>query len=173
MFKKFFIPSVLFLFTSVLAAQQEQIPNRFIDNVRFGGSVNMGFGSSHSFIMLAPSAIYDFSHAFSAGVSAKYMYFKRKSGVDHTTNMFGGSILSLVRPTPNIQLSAEFERLKLNKKIIIDPEGDIDKWQSALFIGAEYVTGNIAMGLRYDLLYDKVENVIYPSAITPVFRVYF
>ena len=173
MYKTASITTVFLLVSCLLFAQQEEHNQRFGDNVRFGGSVNMAFGSNHSFITLAPSAIYDFSNAFSAGISAKYMYFKRKSSIDHSTNMFGGSVLALARPSPNIQLSAEFERLKLNKKIIDDPDGDISKWQSALFVGAEYVTGNIAMGLRYDLLYDKVENVIYPSAITPVFRVYF
>ena len=48
----------------------------------------------------------------------------------------------------------------------------ISLWQPALYIGAEYVTGNLAMGLRYDLLYEKT-NVIYSSALSPVFRVYF
>ena len=132
----------------------------------------MGFGDSHSYFSIAPSVIYDFSSYFSAGLSGKYMYFKKKSGIERTTNLYGGSVLALFRPARALQLSAEYERLKLNEKIVYDVDNEISLWQPALYIGAEYVTGNIAMGLRYDLLYKKT-NVIYSSALSPVFRVYF
>jgi hypothetical protein len=171
MLKKTLALVLLLAFSITMQSQETQYQDRFIDHVRFGGSINMGFGSNHSFFVLAPSAIYDFSDAVSAGLSAKYMYFKNKSLITHTTNLFGGSVLTLFRPSPGIQLSAEFEQLRLSRKINI--QDAVDDWQSALFVGAEYVTGNIAMGLRYDLLYDKAENLIYPSALSPVFRVYF
>jgi len=171
--KSVFLLSLLLLTTIHINSQNEITQkSRFIDNVRFGGGINMGFGNSNSFFTISPSVIYDFSSSFSAGVSGKYMYFKNKSALGRTTNLYGGSILTLLRPMNQLQLSAEYERLKLNEKIVHDPENDISTWQPALYIGAEYVTGNIAMGLRYDVLYEKT-NVIYSSALSPIFRVYF
>jgi len=70
-----------------------------------------------------------------------------------------------------MQFSTEFEQLKINQNIAF--LNDADLWQSALYIGAEYVTGNISMGLRYDVLFDKATNIIYSSALSPIFRVYF
>lgn len=159
--------STIHLYSQNLATDQP----RFIDNVRFGGAINMGFGSSYSTFSISPSAIYDFSNEFSAGLSLTYVYVKNKSAIQSTTNLYGGSVLALFRPIHYLQLSTEYEQLKLSKKLVYD--NAISTWQPALYIGAEYVTGNVAMGLRYDVLFDKTTNVIYASALTPVFRVYF
>lgn len=163
----FLMLGTIHLYSQNLAADQP----RFIDNVRFGGGINMGFGSSYSTFSISPSAIYDFSNEFSAGLSFRYVYVKNKSGIQSTTNLYGGSVLALFRPIRNLQLSSEYEQLKLSKKLVYD--NAISSWQPALYFGAEYVTGNVAIGLRYDVLFDKATNVIYASALTPVFRVYF
>lgn len=168
------ILSVIFLSCSmatIFAQESNAQPNRFIDNVRFGGGLNIGLGNTYSTLAISPSAVYDFSNYFSAGLGFTYVYVKTKSVNNRTSNLFGGSALMLFRPIQNLQFSTEFERLKINDKIIFDDA--ISKWQNALYIGAEYVTGNIAMGLRYDVLFDKAENIIYSSALSPVFRVYF
>lgn len=168
--KSIFLLSLALITSMYLNGQNSEPKERFIDNVRFGGGINMGFGSNHSFFTIAPGAIYDFSEYFSSGLSFKYMYFKNKSINPNAVNIIGGSILALYRPGSSIQLSAEFERLKKSEKQVFQDAESL--WQSALFFGFEYVTGNIALGLRYDVLYDKT-NLIYPSALSPVFRVYF
>jgi hypothetical protein len=168
--KSIFLLSLALITSMYLNGQNSEPKERFIDNVRFGGGINMGFGSNHSFFTIAPGAIYDFSEYFSSGLSFKYMYFKNKSIHPNAVNIIGGSILALYRPGSSIQLSAEFERLKKSEKQVFQDAESL--WQSALFFGFEYVTGNIALGLRYDVLYDKT-NLIYPSALSPVFRVYF
>jgi len=172
--KSIFLLSLLLLTTIHINSQNDisQKP-RFIDNVRFGGSINMGFGKSHSTFAISPSAIYDFSSEFSAGLSLTYIYLKNKSTYKSTTNIFGGSVLALFRPIQSFQLSAEFEQLKLNEDIVYDTENDISTWQPALYLGAEYVMGNIAVGFHYDVLFVKATNVIYATAFTPVVRVYF
>ena len=162
----------LFLLNINLFGQNSDLDQkRFIDNVRFGGGINIGFGSSYSTFAISPSAIYDFSNEFSAGLSASYVYVKNKSTIESTTNLYGGSVLALYRPIDYIQISTEFENLKINQKLIYN--NAISQWQTALYFGLEYVTGNIAMGLRYDVLYDKVKNITNSSALNPVFRVYF
>lgn len=163
---------LVLLFQFNLNAQNnDTTPDRFWDHVRFGGGLSMGFGSSYSSIAISPSAIYDFSDYFSAGLSGKYIYYKQKGTVSEAVSMYGGSLLTLVRPLNGVQLSAEYERLELSNKLIF--QDAIPSAHDALYIGAEWVTGNIAMGLRYDVLYDKRTNILYPSALTPVFRVYF
>ena len=141
------------------------------DNFRFGGGFNIGLGNSYSTFSISPSVIYDFSEEFGAGLGLTYVYVKSKSTVSSTTNLFGGSILTFYKPIHYIQLSTEFEQLKINQKYSF--YDDISQWQSALYFGLEYVSGNVALGLRYDVLYDKVNNITQSSALTPVFRFYF
>lgn len=163
---------LIFLVNINLFSQNSELDrHRFIDDVRFGGGINIGAGNNYSTFSISPSAIYDFSDKFSAGLSATYVYVKNKSTVSRTTNIYGGSVLALYKPIRNMQFSTEFEQLKINQNIAF--LNDADLWQSALYIGAEYVTGNISMGLRYDVLFDKATNIIYSSALSPIFRVYF
>jgi hypothetical protein len=163
---------LIFLVNINLFSQNSELDqHRFIDDVRFGGGINIGVGNNYSTFSISPSAIYDFSDKFSAGLSATYVYVKNKSTVSRTTNIYGGSVLALYKPIRNMQFSTEFEQLKINQNIAF--LNDADLWQSALYIGAEYVTGNISMGLRYDVLFDKTTNIIYSSALSPIFRVYF
>ena len=172
MHKIYLLLTIISLVHLTVFAQNSEIgQNRFIDNVRFGGGINMGMGSSYSTFSISPSAIYDFSNEFSAGLSLTYVYVKNKSTLNSTTNIYGGSILALYKPISNLQFSTEFEQLKIDQKYAFVNNSDL--WQSALYIGAEYVTGSISMGLRYDVLFDKNTNVIYSSALSPVFRVYF
>lgn len=143
----------------------------FFDKVRFGGGIGINIGSNYSSFSISPSAVYDFSEQFSMGGSITYMYVKQKSTISRTTNVFGGSVLALYRPINYLQISTEYENLKLNSKF--NRVDYTSKWQPALYLGIEYVTGNIAMGLRYDVLFDKQENLLYSSAISPIFRIYF
>ncbi|WP_157961142.1 alpha-ketoglutarate decarboxylase [Lutibacter citreus] len=142
-----------------------------LDNVRFGGGFNVGFGNSYSTFSISPTALYDFSNEFSAGLSFTYVYVKNKSNEQSTTNMLGGSLLAFYKPFYNLQFSSEYENLNINSKYAF--KNKTNRWQPALYFGAEYVTGNFAMGLRYDVLFNEEENLIYSSALNPVFRYYF
>ncbi|WP_456423733.1 alpha-ketoglutarate decarboxylase [Lutibacter sp.] len=144
---------------------------RFIDNVRFGGGFNIGVGNNYSTFSLSPSAIYDFSDKFGAGFNLTYVYVKNKSIQNSTTHLYGGSILALFKPIYYLQLSTEYENLKINQNYY--SENNISQWQNALYFGLEYVTGNISMGLRYDVLFNKVKSITNSSALNPVFRIYF
>ena len=170
---KIFILLTLIIFVNLdLFSQNSDLgQHRFIDDVRFGGGINIGVVSSYSTFSISPSALYDFSNEFSAGVSFTYVYVKNKSTISSTTNIYGGSLLAFYKPINTLQFSTEFEQLKIDQKYAFAYGSDL--WQPALYIGAEYVTGNISMGLRYDVLFDKTTNVIYSSALSPVFRIYF
>ena len=76
----------------------------------------------------------------------------------------------MYKPINYLQFSTELEQLKINQKYYSE---NLSQWQTALYVGLEYVSGNVALGLRYDVLYDKTKNITQSSALTPVFRFYF
>jgi len=170
--KIYFLLAIISLVHLNIFGQNSNLDKQhFIDNVRFGGGFNIGVGNNYSTFSVSPSAIYDFSDKFGAGLSMTYVYVKNKSIQNSTTNLYGGSILALFKPVYYLQISTEYENLKINQNYY--SENNISQWQNALYFGLEYVTGNISMGLRYDVLFDKVKSITSSSALNPVFRIYF
>jgi len=149
----------------------------FIDHVRFGGTFNLGFGNNYTTIGISPSAIYDFNQQFSAGVSFSYLYSKGTyypisgGSFEASNSMLGGSVIALYNPFNAFQVSAEFEQMNVNYKDDRFPESS--EWIPAIYLGLAYYTGNLAFGMRYNVLFNSTNRSIYSSAFTPVFRVYF
>jgi len=142
----------------------------FWNNVRFGGSIGLGFTNNGFNGSISPSAIYQFNEQFASGASLSFNYAKFD---DDKFLAYGGSILSLYNPIPQLQLSVEFEQLRINRTIAT-PTIDIEDnyWLPAFFVGVGYSTVNITVGLRYDLLFDD-DKSIYGNALMPFLRVYF
>jgi long-subunit fatty acid transport protein len=153
---------------------QEDDKFQFWDHVRFGGGIGLSFGNNFFSGTLAPSAIYEFNQQFALGVGLNGTYNSLKD--EYTSTILGGSVLGLYNVIPQIQLSAEFERLHANRKYdsriiwLIPPKTEF--WYSGLFLGAGYRTQNVTMGVRYDVLY-KENQSFYASAWAPFVRVYF
>tara|TARA_Y100000780_G_scaffold219746_1_gene225955 strand:- start:28015 stop:28578 length:564 start_codon:yes stop_codon:yes gene_type:complete len=151
-------------------AQTTRNNSDFWNNVRFGGSIGLGFTNNGFNGSISPSAIYQFNEQFASGASLSFNYAKFD---EDKFLAYGGSVLTLFNPFPQLQMSAEFEQLRINRTIAtstIDIEDNY--WLPALFIGAGYSTRNVTMGLRYDLLYDDNKS-IYGNALMPFVRVYF
>jgi hypothetical protein len=106
------------------------------------------------------------------GLGLNFSYFERDNIFKST--VIGGSLIGLVNPIPGIQLSAELEELHVNRnydeKFVSNP--DEKYWYTALFIGAGYRSGNVAFGIRYDVLYDE-DKSIYADPWMPFVRVFF
>lgn len=137
--------------------------------VRFGGGIQLGIGNGYTTIGISPSAIYEISDKFAAGLGVSYLYSRQKFN-DITHNVYGGSALVLYNPIKGIQLSSEFEELNVNENYKGTKRS---YWLPAWYMGAAYTMGrHAAIGVRYDVLYDE-ENSIYDSAFTPFVRVYF
>jgi len=160
---------IAFLSISLLSIQAQDNNPSFLDRVHVGGGFNIGLGSGYSTIAISPSIIYDVSPVFSAGINATYLYSKNKSS-NQETNVFGGGLIALVNPIEGLQFSGEYERLKIKRSFLNFSNNDY--WNDALYLGAAYRQGNMSIGLRYDIMYDKVTS-IYPSALSPIFRIYF
>lgn len=158
-----------FLFFAQKTKEPEQIktPSDFWKNVRFGGGFGLNFGNNVTTIAVNPTAVYDFSNKFSLGASVGYTY--SKSG-DFKSNVYTGSILSIYSPFQNFEISGELERLFVTQKLT--GVNDFSYNYPALYLGLAYRTRNIAVGGRFDVLYNDNES-IYSSPFTPFVRVFF
>lgn len=144
--------------------------NEFFQNVRFGGSLGASFSNGFFNGFIAPKAIYDFNRYTSAGVGLLGSY---SNSTRYRAYTAGGSILGLLHPIQALQLSAEFEELYVSRDLKLEGVNKRDSyWYPALFLGLGYRTGNLTMGIRYDILYDN-DKSIYGNALMPFVSVFF
>ncbi len=167
---------------SVIYGQMNNITtkNPFWQKVQFGGAVGASFGSGYTDVTLAPSAIYNFNEYFAAGIGLQGSYGKASNRYEQY--VYGGSLIALGNPIPQIQLSAELEELRVDRHFSISPllggfdpiqqSSRVNYWNTALFLGAGYRTGAVTLGVRYNVLYNK-SDAIYGQAFFPFVRVYF
>jgi hypothetical protein len=164
----------LFL-TTVLLAQQSssafKTQNDFWKNVQFGGGIGLSIGSGYTDISLAPSAIYNINKTVALGLGLEGSYVSSKNY--YTSNIYGASVIGLINPVPEIQFSAELEELHVSTTYKLIGANETNKfWNTNLFLGAGYRTGNVTIGIRYNVLHDKNKSV-YSEAYMPFVRVYF
>ena len=152
-----------------LDANSEQ--SEFWQNVRFGGGIGLSFGNNFFSGTIAPSALYDVNKQFSVGLGLNATFNNREDYYKST--VLGGSIIALINPVREVQVSAEFEELHVNRSWDeFYDRSDEKYWYPALFLGAGYRTGNVTFGMRYDVLYDRYKS-IYSEAWMPFIRFYF
>jgi hypothetical protein len=141
----------------------------FWSRVQFGGGLGLGFGNGFTNIAVAPSAIYNVNEYLAFGAGLQYSYLKQRDL--YSSSQYGGSLIGLVNPIPEIQLSVELEQLRVNAKN--ESENISDKfWNTGLFLGAGYRQDNFTIGVRYNVLFNEDKNV-YGDALMPFVRVYF
>ncbi|WP_338375832.1 hypothetical protein [uncultured Flavobacterium sp.] len=151
-------------------SQDSNPKNNFWNKVQFGGGLGLGFGNNSTNISVAPSAIYNFNEKVALGVGIQYSYIRQKDF--YTSHLYGGSIIGLVNPIQEIQLSAELEELRVNTDFDNSSLTSDNFWNTALFLGAGYKTNNATIGVRYNVLHNDNNN-IYTTAFMPFVRVYF
>ena len=164
------------LFSSVVYSQTSEnliksTPS-FWRNVQFGGGFGINLSNQFTEINLAPGALYRFNPKVAAGISLQGSFVSSKS--DFSSAIYGLSLLSLINPVEEFQISVEVEQLRVNRILIINGGPDkIDNfWNTGLFIGGGYGSENVIVGIRYNLLY-KESDYVYSSAMMPFIRVYF
>ncbi len=169
-FKSIFVFSFVLL-TSFIFAQTKP-ENDFWKKVQFGGGFGLSVGSGYTDISIAPSAIYNFNDIFAAGVGLQGSYVKVKDReVTYNSYIYGGSLIGLVTPIEEVQLSVELEELRVNQEFT-DFKIKNNFWNTALYLGAGYYTGNITVGIRYNVLFKK-NDFVYSEAFMPFVRIYF
>lgn len=176
--QKYLVKTVsLVLFMAIFSPDsihsQERIntnpPSPFWQNVRFGGSLGLNFGTGYFTGSLAPSAVYDFNNIFSAGTGLNAAYTKQNN---FSATSFGGSLIGMMRPIRQIQFSTEYEQLYITRRYELEGGNRTDQdWVPALFLGVGYNTGPVVTGVRYDVLHNQ--KSFYASAFMPFVRMYF
>lgn len=171
-FRAILILLSIFVYTSAVAQQNDgtlKTENQFWKNVQFGGGIGLGFGSGFTDIAVAPSAIYNFNEYVAFGAGLQYKYLKQRDFF--ASHLYGGSFIALLNPINEIQLSAELEQLRVNVNGDGPSANSRNYWNTGLFVGAGYRSGNATVGARYNVLTDK--NNIYGSDFMPFIRFYF
>lgn len=170
--------SIIFCVLYCTASAQEPVekpteppkaPSEFWKHVQFGGGLGVGIGSGYTDITVAPSAIYNFNQYVALGLGVQYTYAEQKQF--YSSHLYGGSVIGLFAPIEEIQLSVEVEQLRVNFDLA-DNSQSRDFWNTGLFLGAGYRAGNATIGVRYNVLFNKNDNV-YGDAFMPFIRVYF
>lgn len=172
--RPFCILVLLFSFHHLSAQQQtfaSSPQNDFWKNVQFGGGLGLSIGSGYTDISVSPSAIYNINSIVAVGTALQFGYASAKN--NYSSTIYGGSLIGLINPIPEIQLSAELEEINVNTEYQLEGGNRSSSfWNTALYVGAGYRTGNVTVGVRYDVLFDK-NNSYYSEAFMPFARVYF
>lgn len=177
---KTFSFALLFLSTTVSFSQQDSIPKTksiFWKKVQFGGGIGLAVGNGFTNISLSPTGYYNFDATFSVGVGLTGSYVAQEqnssnfNSIGYKSTIFGGSVIGLMHPIQEIQLSAEVEQLKVNRKFDEFLNAD-EFWNTALFLGAGYRTQNVTIGVKFNILH-KDNNGVYPQSWFPFVRVMF
>lgn len=163
------------LFVNGLFAQgQTNVPQPqedFWKKVQFGGGIGLSIGSGYTDITLAPSAIYPVNQTVAIGLGLQLGYVSQKNY--YTSFVYGASLIGLINPIPEIQLSVELEETNANTDYQSYGNNYSDNyWNTALYLGGGYRTGNVTVGIRYDVLFDANKS-FYGDAFMPFVRVYF
>ncbi|MEZ0129660.1 hypothetical protein AB9T88_07815, partial [Flavobacterium sp. LBUM151] len=117
-FKSFFMILIV-LFSKFSFAQEAQKyvidnSNHFWDKVQFGGGLGLGIGSGYTDISVMPSAIYNVNEIFAVGLGLQFGYLSSKNYYE--SYVYGGSLITLVNPIPEVQLSAELEQVRVDTR---------------------------------------------------------
>jgi hypothetical protein len=102
------------------------------------------------------------------GAGIQYTYSRQRNF--YNSNLYGGSIITF-NPIPEIQLSAELEQLRVNVSGTGQNNFSDNFWNTGLFIGAGYRTGNVTLGARYNVLYKDNKGAY--GCINAFVRIYF
>ena len=175
--KPFILIFLVVCFSSINGYSQEEIKvpkqkSDFWQHVQFGGGIGLSFGSEFFSGTLAPSGVYRFNDKFATGVGLNMSYSTEK--YYYESYILGTSILGLFNVIPQIQLSAEFEQLYVNRDWDerTTPYLDESYWYPGLYLGGGFSTGPVTMGIRFDVLYDSKRS-IYGNPYNPFVRFYF
>lgn len=168
--KKHLLILTLFLLSTILVAAQDK-KSDFWEHVRFGGGLGLNITNGFFSATVAPSGIYQFNNKLALGLGLNAT-FNNQRGVSKST-ILGGSVIGLYNVFRELQLSAEFEQLNVNRTFNSNLNLANDNfWIPALYFGAGYRQGNFTVGVRYDVLHDQNRSVAL-DAWVPFVRFYF
>ncbi len=178
---KLFFYVTLLLNSAIMFSQQDSIPktnSSFWKNVQFGGGLGLAVGNGFTNVSISPTGYYNFNKTFTAGIGVTGSYVAQEqnpsnfNSIGYKSTIFGGSLIGLVHPIQELQLSAELEELKVNRNFDDDFLYDDTFWNTALFLGAGYRAQNVTIGVKFNVLH-KPDNHVYAQSWVPFVRIMF
>lgn len=171
LFRSLLVLLFLFLINPMLAqgpSGATNPPSNFWKNVQFGGGIGLNFSSGYTDVFIAPSAIYNLNATVALGAGLNFNYVASKNY--YSSFVYGISTLVLVNPIPEIQLSIGLNQSRVNYQEEGFSNYSEDYWDTSLIVGAGYRTGNVTIGVGYNLL----QNDRYDTEpFVPFVRAYF
>jgi hypothetical protein len=165
------ILTILFSFNHLSAqgpSNTPKPPSNFWKNVQFGGGIGLNFSSGYTDVFLAPSAIYNFNPIVAVGAGLNLNYIASKNY--YSSLVYGVSTLVLVNPIPQIQFSVGLNESRVNYQEEGFGNYSEDYWDTSIIVGAGYRTGNVTIGIGYNIL----QNDRYDTEpFVPFVRAYF
>lgn len=171
LFKRLLVLVFLFFLNSTAAQGSTLInkqPSNFWKNVQFGGGFGLNFSSGYTDVFLAPSAIYNLNPIIALGAGLNLNYVSSKNY--YSSSVYGISSIVLINPIPEIQLSVVLNESRVNYQEKDFGNFSENYWDTSLILGAGYRTGNVTIGIGYNVL----QNDRYASdPFVPFVRAYF
>ena len=164
---------ITLVFTQPLCAQGGR--SGFWGDVQYGGGFGLGISRDYTNVLVAPSAIYPINDYFAAGVGmmGSFVNSKNNFAESYSSKILGGSLIGLVNPFENVQLSGELEQMHVQQQITANNlQLKDDFWNTALFLGVGFRSENLTIGVRYNVLFDEKDR-IYADPYMPFIRLYF
>jgi hypothetical protein len=174
----------LIMSLSVFSQENNEQENNEItwrDRLFFGGCVGLQIGSP-TIIELAPQAGYRITSRLSAGIGAKYEYYKNSRGYQYETSVYGGNVFSscvlwknFISEGSSLLAHAEYEALSLERKYFEYPDTN----ESGRFILNSFLVGG---GMRQRIGRRSYLNILilwnlnettYSPYQNPILRVSF
>lgn len=143
-----------------------QPPSNFWRNVQFGGGIGLSIGSGYTDIFVAPSAIYNFNTIFALGAGLNLSYVS--SSNYYSSFIYGINTLVLINPIPEVQFSIGLNESRVNYEEM--GYYSEDYWNTDLILGAGYRTGNVTIGVGYNVLQN---DPYHNEPFMPFVRAYF
>ena len=171
LFKPLIVLVFLFHFDTISSQTSSYLnksPNSFWKNVQFGGGLGLNFSSGYTDIFLAPSGIYNLNPIVALGAGLNLNYVSSKNY--YSSSVYGISSIVLINPIPEIQLSVVLNESRVNYQEKGFGNFSENYWDTSLVLGAGYRTGNVTIGIGYNVL----QNDRYASdPFVPFVRAYF
>jgi hypothetical protein len=171
LFRPLLILLFIFIFNHLSAQGPSSAPNPpsdFWRHVQFGGGIGLNFSSGYTDVFLAPSAIYNFNPIVAVGAGLNLNYVA--SNNYYSSLVYGISTIVLVNPIPQIQLSVGLNESRVNYQEEGFSNYSEDYWDTSLILGAGYRTGNVTIGIGFNVL----QNDRYDTEpFVPFVRAYF
>lgn len=170
-FKPLLILIFVLTYNTAIAQESSGLPkikNDFWKNVQFGGGFGLNISSGYTDVFLAPSAIYNLNSIVACGAGFNLNYIA--SSNYYSSLMYGISTLVLINPIPEIQFSVGLNQSRVNYEEKNFSKNFENYWDTSLILGAGYRTGNVTIGVGYNVLQNDRTDT---DPFVPFVRAYF